>query len=79
VPALYIIPHFDAIPAIWKPIVLGLQHQLKNGDYMIGVDENTALIGRLGGEWTVKGKSNVHIFTRAGKMSYADGQTLMLD
>src|SRR5215207_6601284 len=57
VPAKFIIPHFDAIPGIWKPIVFGLQRQLKKGEYMLGVDENTALIGRLGGEWTVKGRS----------------------
>lgn len=79
VPAMYIVPHFDAIPAIWKPIVFGLQRQLKNGERMIGVDENTALIGKLGGEWTVKGKSKAHVFTHDGKLSYADGQTLTLD
>jgi len=79
IPAMFIIPHFDAIPGIWKPIVFGLQRQLKPGERMLGVDENTALIGRLGGEWTVKGKSQVHVFTRQGKMSYTDGQSLTLD
>lgn len=79
VPAAYIVPHFDAIPAIWKPIVFGLQRQLKKGQRMIGIDEDTALIGLLGGEWVVKGKSKVHIFTHAGKRSYASGETLMLD
>lgn len=84
VPATYIVPHFDAIPGIWKPIVYGLQRQLKKGERMIGVDENTALIGTLrrvqrGGEWLVKGASKVHIFRRDGKMSYTDGQTLTLD
>ncbi|RPJ19964.1 MAG: hypothetical protein EHM33_29420 [Chloroflexi bacterium] len=87
VPATYIVPHFDAIPGIWKPLVFGLQRQLKKGERMIGVDENTALIGTLrhssanpsGGEWIVKGKSKVHIFTRDGKMSFTSGQTVMLD
>jgi cyanophycinase len=79
VPAMYIVPHFNAIPGIWKPIVFGLQRQLKNGERMIGVDEDTALIGALGGEWMVKGKSQVHIFTRAGKKSYSNGETLILD
>ena len=46
---------------------------------MIGVDENTALIGKLGSDWIVKGKSKVHIFTRDGKMSYTDGQTVTID
>ena len=79
VPATFIVPHFDAIPGIWKPIVFGLQRQLKKGERMIGVDENTALIGKLGSEWTVKGKSKVHVFTRNGKISYTNGQTLMID
>ena len=79
VPATFIVPHFDAIPGIWKPIVFGLQRQLKKGERMIGVDENTALIGKLGGEWGVKGKSKVHVFTRDGKMSYAEGQTLTIN
>jgi cyanophycinase len=84
VPATFIVPHFDAIPGIWKPIVFGLQRQLKKGERMIGIDENTALIGSLkpserGCEWTVKGRSKVHIFARDGKMSYTDGQTLIID
>jgi cyanophycinase-like exopeptidase len=79
VPATYIVPHFDAIPGIWKPLLLGLQRQLKNNECLIGVDENTALIGRLGGEWIVKGKGKVHIFTCNGKMNYTNGQTLRLN
>jgi cyanophycinase len=79
VPAAFIIPHFDAIPGVWKPIVFGLQRSLKKGERMIGVDEDTALIGKLGGEWTVRGKSKVHIFARDGKTSYLDGQSLTLN
>jgi cyanophycinase len=76
VPATFIIPHFDAIPGIWKPIVFGLQKQLKKGERMIGVDEDTALIGKLDGEWLVKGESKVHVFARDGKVSYSEGQML---
>jgi cyanophycinase-like exopeptidase len=79
VPATYIVPHFDAIPAIWKPIVFGLQRQLKKGERMLGIDEDTALIGRLGGEWIVKGKSKVHMFTPNETTSYAAGERLMLE
>ena len=79
VPATYIIPHFDAIPGIWKPIVFALQHQLKKGERMVGIDEDTALIGKLGAEWTVMGRSAVHIFNSSGKSSYTSGQTLVLD
>jgi cyanophycinase len=79
VPATFIIPHFDAIPGLWKPLVLGLQRQLKRGERMIGVDENTALVGKLGETWTVMGKSKVHVFTRQGSMSCTSGETLTLD
>ncbi len=79
VPATFIVPHFDAIPGIWKPLVFGLQKQLKPGERLLGVDENTALIGKLGGEWVVKGKSRVHVYTREDKQSYSEGQTLTFD
>ena len=78
-PATFIIPHFDAIPGIWKPLVFALQKQLKKGERMIGVDENTALVGRLGNEWTVMGQGKVHIFTREGNMTFTNHQTLTLD
>jgi cyanophycinase len=79
VPATFIIPHFDAIPGIWKPIVFGLQRQLKKGERMLGVDEDTALIGKLDSDWIVKGKSKVHVFARDGKASYTNGQTVALN
>lgn len=79
VPAAYIIPHFDAIPGIWKPIVFGLQRQLKKGERMIGIDEDTALIGKPGGEWIVKGKGKVHIFAGGRKSRHASGEILVLN
>jgi cyanophycinase len=79
VPATFIVPHFDAIPGIWKPLVFALQKQLKKGERMIGVDENTALVGRLGSEWTVMGHGKVHVFAREGNMTFANNQMLHLD
>ena len=78
VPATYIVPHFDAIPGLWKPIVFGLQRQLGKGEWMIGIDENTALIGRLDEEWQVMGRSKVHVFTRDGNETYSPGNRLRL-
>ena len=78
VPATYIVPHFDAIPGLWKPIVFGLQRQLGKGERMIGIDENTALIGRLDEEWQIMGRSKVHVFTRDGKATYSPGDRLRL-
>ena len=79
VPAKFIVPHFDAIPAMFKPLAKALLGQLKNGDRMIGVDEDTALIGSLGGEWVVKGQGRVHIFSREGEKTYGNGQIVKLD
>ena len=79
VPATFVVPHFDAIPGIWKPLVIALQKGLKRGEQMIGVDENTALVGKLGGEWAVMGQSKVHVFTCDGKMTFTNGETLTLD
>ena len=78
VPAKFIIPHFDAIPSMFKPIVFALKGQLKKGERMIGVDENTALVGSLGGEWKVMGRSKVRVFTRGETTAYESGQTLSL-
>lgn len=78
VPAKFIIPHFDAIPGIWKPLVFALKSQLRKDERMIGVDENTALVGKLGGEWKVMGKGKTHIFTNKESTSYVNGQTLLL-
>jgi cyanophycinase len=77
VPAKFIIPHFDAIPGIWKPLVFALKSQLKKGERMIGVDENTALIGQLGGEWKVMGKGKAHIFTNNESIAYGNGKSLL--
>jgi cyanophycinase len=76
VPAEYVVPHFDAIPAVWKPMISLLQKQLKKGQRMLGVDEDTALVGTLHGEWKVMGKSQVHIFEQDGKQTYQAGDVV---
>lgn len=79
VPAQYIMPHFDAIPAMFKPLISVLKSRLKKGERMIGIDEDTALVGRLGGGWKVMGKSRVHLFTHSGNQTYENGQPVPLD
>lgn len=78
VPAEFIVPHFDAIPGVWKPMLSLLVKQLKEGQCMIGVDEDTALVGSLQGEWKVMGKSEVHVFTPEGKSTYKTGDLVPL-
>jgi cyanophycinase len=77
-PAQFVIPHFDAIPAAFKPLTFALRRQLEEGERMIGVDEDTALVGRLGGEWKVMGSGRVHLLTRKGDQTYESGQAVAL-
>jgi cyanophycinase len=78
VPAELIVPHFDAIPAIWKPVVFALQKQLKDRQLMVGVDEDTALVGSLDGEWKVMGQGKVQVFARNRKSQYKKGDFVPL-
>ena len=78
VPAQFILPHFDAVPVMFKPLVSALKTQLKKGERLLGIDENTALIGQLGGEWKVMGQGKVHVFMRDGKKAYNHEQTFQL-
>lgn len=73
-PVAFVIPHFDAIPGIWKPFIAVLRRRLKAGEIMIGVDENTAIIGKLNEAWTVMGKAQAHVFTKDGSRSYGIGE-----
>ncbi len=78
VPAAFIIPHFDAFPVIWKPLLFALRRRLRNGEILLGVDEDTAVVGPLKGNWTVMGKSRVHLFTKDSEASFSTGETFLL-
>lgn len=78
-PVKFILPHFDAVPVMFKPLIFTLRKQLKKGERMIGVDENTALVGMLGGEWKVMGRSRVHLLTRDGGEAFHAGQTVPIE
>jgi cyanophycinase len=79
IPVEFVIPHFDAFPVMFKPLIFALRRQLKDGERMVGVDEDTALVGTLGSEWQVMGRSRAHVFFRNESISYESGQTLTLD
>ncbi len=78
VPVAFVMPHFDAIPLFGKPLVATLRLRLKDGEAMIGVDENTAIIGKLNEEWTVMGQAKAHVFTKNESKSYAAGEKFSL-
>ena len=64
---------------MFKPLVAALKAQLKKGELLLGIDENTALIGTLTGEWKVMGSGMVHLFTRQGKKTYQPDQAFSLN
>jgi cyanophycinase len=72
-PFAFIIPHFDAIPVVRKPFVFALRRQLADGETLLGVDEQTALLGSIGGEWRVHGRQTVSLFTRGSEQVWLIG------
>ena len=77
-PIASVMPHFDAIPLFGRPIVSTLRRRLGAGEIMIGIDEDTAIVGKLNEEWTVMGKAQAHIFTKNEDKSYAAGEKFSL-
>lgn len=73
----YIMPHFDHAGP-FKFLVGMLRRGLKDGGYVLGIDEDTALVGSLGGEWKVMGASAVHLITRKDERIFAAGETVPL-
>jgi cyanophycinase len=77
-PFAFIVPHFDAIPIVRKPFVFALRRKLTDGETILGVDEETALIGTLGGQWRVHGRKTVSLFTRKGEQVFSAGEEVTL-
>lgn len=77
-PHSHIFPHFDRMLA-WRGVTIPLLQPLLPADeYVLGLDEDTALVGKLGGEWIVMGRQNVYIITRNEVKIYGAGQALFL-
>ena len=77
-PVASVMPHFNAIPLFGKPLVATLRRRLLDGEIMIGIDEDTAIVGKLNEEWTVMGKSKAHVFTKDESQSYGAGEKFSL-
>ncbi len=78
VPARYILPHFDRMQ-LFRPVVTPLlKSRTRAGEFSLGIDEDTALVGSLGGEWQVMGRSKVYVFTHKASKSYSDGDRVPL-
>jgi cyanophycinase len=77
VQADYVMPHFDHAGP-FKFLVNLLRRGMKDGEYMLGIDEDTALVGSNGGEWRVMGASTVHLITHRTEEIYSAGSSVPL-
>jgi cyanophycinase len=78
-PISSLLPHFNAMPLFGKPLIATLRRRLREGEIMIGVDEDTAIVGKRNEEWTVMGKSKAHVFTKDESKTYAAGEKFSLE
>ncbi len=77
-PKSHIFPHFDRMLA-WRGVTIPLlQPLIPAGEYVLGIDEDTALVGRLGSQWTVMGRQSVYVITKNEVKTYSVGQNLLL-
>lgn len=76
-PGWHVLPHFDRITD-WEPgIVERYLARLPEGELLVGIDEETALV-RVDDDWTVDGRQGVHLITRNGQQTYVKGASLPL-
>jgi cyanophycinase-like exopeptidase len=74
-PARMIFPHFDRWKVARAAMLRPLRRRLKADEYALGVDEETALVGRLDSpEWRVLGRQTVSIITKNGVRVYKSGE-----
>jgi len=77
-PRSHIFPHFDRMLA-WRSVTIPmLQPLIPADEYVLGLDEDTALVGKLGSEWTVMGRQSVYLITKNEVKTYSVGQTVIL-
>jgi cyanophycinase len=80
-PNAIILPHFDQLDSFRPGLTAYFQSQLTDGQYGLGIDEHTALIGRVavGGTWQVHGRGGVSVIKREGITVHHSGQLVILD
>jgi len=78
IPSTFVIPHFDRIRGLWSAYLFAVRRQLKDDQFILGVDENTALVGKLAGSWQVMGQGQAHIITRDEQQDFIAGQEVPL-
>jgi cyanophycinase len=77
-PGSHIFPHFDRMAA-WRGVTVPvLQRLIPANEYALGLDEDTALVGKLGGPWQVMGRQKVYIITKTEVKTYLAGEEVIL-
>ncbi len=74
VPHTAVIPHYDALP---EPLAALLALFSPRAGVLLGIDEETALIGR-DGIWQVQGRGRVTVWRGWRRTRYRDGETMRL-
>jgi len=77
-PKSHIFPHFDRMVA-WRGVTIPiLQPLIPAGEYALGLDEDTALVGKLGGPWQVMGRQKVYVISKNDIQTYGAGEAVTL-
>jgi cyanophycinase len=76
-PQLSVIPHFDRFAARMPDGILNAITNAPAGVTVVGVDEETALLGGPD-NWEVVGRQKVWVLTSRGRQGYAAGERLTL-
>lgn len=78
-PKSRIVPHFDRMTA-WRGLTqTALQALTPKGEYTLGIDEDTALLGYPAQPWQVMGRQAAHLIANGTTQTFRAGQTLRLD
>jgi cyanophycinase-like exopeptidase len=75
-PNIRVIPHFDRMLGWIPDIITRYLLNTPPGVTLVGIDENTALVGGVN-SWTVKGEQSVWLLTHDGREEFKAGQTLL--
>jgi hypothetical protein len=75
-PNIRVIPHFDRMPGWIPDIITRYLLNTPPGVTLVGIDENTALVGGVN-NWTVKGEQSVWVLTHEGREEFKAGQNLL--
>jgi cyanophycinase len=75
VPGVCVLPHFDRLRATYPDLAVRVRAEV--GATVVGIDENTALVGAAAQGWRVEGRGEVHVFATEGEPArYAKGSTV---